>query len=104
MLSPPNGATADQLVPLLCPPTSAVGIDPRCSGLGVIVGAAYHGGVAIGGQRDGVTLLGRPNSASSDHFATLLGPKRAIPGEHPCGSGVRVIADAAHDHDIAVGG
>ena len=87
-----NRAGADQLAALLGPDSPAAGVDPRRPDVGVVSSnPAHDGGVAIGGQRDGVALLGGSNSAGADQLAALLGPDAAAAGEDPRRPGVCVV-------------
>ena len=65
---------------------------------------AHDGGVAVGGQRDGVALVGVSNRAGADQLAALLGPDTAAAGVDPRRPGARVVVRPAHDGGVAVGG
>jgi hypothetical protein len=66
-----NRAGADKLAALLGPDTVAAGEDPRRSAR-VVARPAHDGGVAVGGQRDGVALLSVSNRARADQLWPLL--------------------------------
>ncbi len=99
-----NRAGADQLVALLGPNIAAAGIDPRRPGVGIVFYPAHDGDVAVGGQCDGVALLGGSNRAGADQLAALLGPHTDAAGVDPRRPGARVVAIPAHDGGVTVGG
>ena len=79
--------------------------DPRRPGVGVVEGPADEGGVAVGGQRDGVALCGYgSNRAGADELRPLLGPDAAAAGKDPRRPGERVVASPADEGGVAVGG
>jgi hypothetical protein len=106
-LSGPSGrACADELGSLLGPDAAAAGEDPRRPSERVVGRPADDRGIAIGGQRDRVTLEGFSrvgNSTSADQLRSLLGPDGATAGEDPGRPNVRIVR-RADDHGIAVGG
>jgi hypothetical protein len=71
----PNRAGADQLAALLGPDPAAAGVDPRRPVVIVVAKPAHDGGVAVGGQRDGLALDGGSHRAGADQLASLLGPQ-----------------------------
>ena len=102
----------DQLRSLLRPGMLSIA-DENPGGAGitaVIADAAHDGGVAVGGDRDRAALAnGRPGITAADQLRSLLCPHPAAAGEHPgrsdtSGTAGGVIAGAAHDGGVAVGG
>jgi hypothetical protein len=86
--SGPNRAGADQLVALLRPDAVAAGEDPRRACQRVVERPAHDGGVAVGGQRNGLALLDAlragSNRAGADQLAALLSPDTVAAGVDPC--------------------
>jgi hypothetical protein len=68
----PNRLIGDQLVALLGPNTIVADEDPRRPGIRVVGKPAQDGGVTVGGQRDGVALLGGSDRQRADKFRPLL--------------------------------
>ncbi len=99
-----NRAGADQLVALLGPNIAAAGIDPRRPGVGIVFYPAHDGDVAVGGQCDGVALLGGSNRAGADQLAALLGPYTAATRVDPRRPSLQVVKRPAHDGGVAVSG
>jgi hypothetical protein len=75
--------------------------------------APHDGRVAVGGQRNGLALVGGvgSNGAGADQLATLLGPDTAAAGEDPRGpegavtlAALVVVYRPANDGRAAVGG
>src|SRR5262249_37995123 len=63
---------ADQLAALLGPPPAAAGEYPRRPGTEVVVAPAHDGGVAVGGERDGETLVaGGASRAGANQLGAL---------------------------------
>ena len=104
LLGGSHSAAADQLRALLAPHPAAAGEDPRRSGAAVVAGPAHDRGVAVGGQRDRIALLGGSHSAAADELRALLAPHPAAAGEDPRRSGAAVVGVPAHDRGVAVGG
>jgi hypothetical protein len=63
---------ADQLVALLGPGTAAAGIDPRRPGVPGVNRPPQDGGIAVGGQRDGLALGGVSNRTAANQLRPLL--------------------------------
>jgi hypothetical protein len=95
---------ADQFVALLGPGSAAACEDPRRPGGRVVARTADQGGVAIGGQRDGLALLGGSNRAVADQLIALLGPDTAAARVDPCRPSEGIVAKPTHDSSVAVGG
>ena len=83
---------------------ATVGEDPCRAGDRVVANPAPNGGVAVGGQRDGVALLGGSSRAGADQLVSQLAPNIVAAGEDPRRPGIRVIAIPAHDGSVAVVG
>jgi hypothetical protein len=81
-----------------------VGEDPRRAGDRVVANPAPNRGVAVGGQRDGVALLGGSSRAGAEQLVSQLAPNIVAAGEDPRRPGIRVIAIPAHDGSVAVVG
>src|SRR5208282_3861312 len=106
-----DNAAADQLGSLLGPDPAALGEHPRRSNTGVlvlvdwiVVPPAHDGGGAVGGQRNGLTFVGRSNSAAADQLGSLLGPDTAALGEHPRRPDATVVGKSAHNGGVAIDG
>jgi hypothetical protein len=99
-----NSTGADQLAALLGPDTVAAGVNPRRADSRGIVQPAHHGRIAVAGQRDGPTLLGKPNRAGADQLTALLGPDAVAAGVDPRRPGGPGVPIPAHDGGVAVAG
>ena len=99
-----DGAGPDQFIADLAPYHPVATVDPRPPGLGVIVGAAHDGNIAVSGECNGVTLPRASHRVAADQLAALLAPDIAVAGEDPCGPGDPVVRQPTYDGGIAVGG
>jgi hypothetical protein len=96
------------LFPLLGPDTAAAGEDPSspetASHVTGVVRPAHDGGVAVGGQCDGLALVGVSNRVVGDQLAALLGPDPAAAGVDPRCPAKPIVVRPAHDGGVAVSG
>src|SRR5262249_27107262 len=93
-----NRASADQLVALLAPHPVAAADHPRRPNARRGTGRAriatrptHDSGVAVGGQRDGVALLGASNHPGTDELAALLAPHPAAARKYPRRSDRKIV-------------
>src|SRR5262249_2856903 len=78
------------------PRPAAEGEHPRCPGTTVVGRPANDGGVTVGGERDGPAWLSGSSRAGADQLS-LLAPRPAAAGEHPCRASAAVIGRPAHN-------